>query len=130
MLDFPPVREFLALDDQRAALPIYDQEIIDEPAEPRRGEGEVHLDLGETEKETAAITDFNLLKVIGKGSFGKVCILHIHSLALHTTKLCVCVCMCVCVCVCIHRMCQDNFLPSLQPLALSLPNPPSPPSLS
>ena len=78
MLEFQPAREFLALDDQRAALPIYDQETIDEHPEPKRrsdGEeasGEGHMDLGGTEKETASITDFDLLKVIGKGSFGKV----------------------------------------------------------
>ena len=77
MLEFPPAREFLSLDDQRAALPIYDQEPIDEPPEPRRTSGEEArgeglMDLGGTEKETASITDFDLLKVIGKGSFGKV----------------------------------------------------------
>ena len=68
------MREFLSLDDRRAALPIYDQEPIDEPAEPRHGSGEEarDMDLGGTEKETASITDFDLLKVIGKGSFGKV----------------------------------------------------------
>ena len=77
MLEFQPAREFLSLDDQRAALPIYDLEPIDEPPEPRRGSdedtrGEGLMDLGGTEKETATITDFDLLKVIGKGSFGKV----------------------------------------------------------
>ncbi len=30
------------------------------------------MDLGGTEEETATISDFDLLKVIGKGSFGKV----------------------------------------------------------
>ena len=30
------------------------------------------MDLGDTEKETAKISDLDLLKVIGKGSFGKV----------------------------------------------------------
>ena len=77
------MREFLSLDDTRAALPIYDQEPIDEPVEPWAGggAGEGHMDLGDTEKETAIITDFNLLKVIGKGSFGKV-----SSAALDTMK--------------------------------------------
>ena len=74
-MDFPPAREFLSLDDQRAKLPIYDQETIDERPEPKmgpQGKGEGHMDLGGTEMETASIADFDLLKVIGKGSFGKV----------------------------------------------------------
>ena len=33
---------------------------------------ENRVDLGGTEKETAKISDLDLLKVIGKGSFGKV----------------------------------------------------------
>ncbi len=72
ILEFPPAREFLAIDDQRSALPIYDNETIDEPAE-RGGVAEAdRVELGEKENTTAQITDLDLLKVIGKGSFGKV----------------------------------------------------------
>lgn len=44
---------------------------------------ENRMDLGGTEKETAKISDLDLLKVIGKGSFGKVrregrdCVVHL-----------------------------------------------------
>ena len=73
-MEFQAARDFLSLDDQRAGLPLYDQEPIDEGQEPSTGaeSAENRLDLGETEREAAHITDFDLLKVIGKGSFGKV----------------------------------------------------------
>ena len=73
MLEYAPVREFLSLDDQRSTLPLYDREAIDDEDKMAGGNlPENRMDLGTTEKETATIVDFKLLKVIGKGSFGKV----------------------------------------------------------
>ena len=75
ILDWGPAREFLSIDDQRNVIPIYDNETIDEQLEAHLAEAgreENRVNLGETEKETAKITDLDLLKVIGKGSFGKV----------------------------------------------------------
>ena len=66
------MREFLSLDDQRSVIPIYDNEPIDEPLDVGGVEAENKVDLAGTEKEAATIVDFDLLKVIGKGSFGKV----------------------------------------------------------
>ena len=74
-MDFPPVRDFLSIDDQRQTFQIYDNEPIDETNDSgadSSGSDEFKMDLGGTEKETARISDFDLLKVIGKGSFGKV----------------------------------------------------------
>ncbi len=62
----------MAIDDQRSALPIYDNETIDEPAEGGGVAEADRVELGEKENTTAQITDLDLLKVIGKGSFGKV----------------------------------------------------------
>lgn len=64
------------MDNQRSTFEIFDNETIDEIADPgtdAAGSYENLMDLGGTEKETATISDFDLLKVIGKGSFGKVC---------------------------------------------------------
>lgn len=76
ILEWPPAREFLSIDDQRNVIPIYDNEPIDEQPEATVTEGdsgrENRVNLGSTEKETAKISDLDLLKVIGKGSFGKV----------------------------------------------------------
>ena len=73
ILEYEPVREFLCLDDQRGTLPLYDRETIDEDGGADGvSSDENRMDLGNTEKPSAQITDFKLLKVIGKGSFGKV----------------------------------------------------------
>ena len=73
ILDYPPAREFLSLNDPRGTFPLYDRETIDEQQGEATGDAaENRIDLAGTEKSTAQITDFKLLKVIGKGSFGKV----------------------------------------------------------
>ena len=75
MLEFTPVRDFLSVDDQRSTFEIFDNETIDEAADPASessGSDDNLIDLCGTEKEAATISDFDLLKVIGKGSFGKV----------------------------------------------------------
>ena len=55
-------------------IPIYDNEPIEEGAVATGDTTtwEKGMDLGRTEKETAKISDLDFLKVIGKGSFGKV----------------------------------------------------------
>ncbi len=68
ILEFPPVRVFLAIDDPRSGAPIYDYETIDEPADSGKAN---KVELGEKEYTTAEITDFDLLKVIRKGTFEK-----------------------------------------------------------
>ncbi len=73
-MDYQPVREFLSVDNQRVTFQIYDNETFDETNDSggdSSGSDE-KMDLGGTEQETAQIVDFDLLKVIGKGSFGKV----------------------------------------------------------
>ncbi len=72
ILKFPPVRVFLAIDDPRSGLPIYDYETIDEPADGGKMINVDKVELGEKENTTAKLTDLDLLKVIGKGTFGKV----------------------------------------------------------
>ena len=79
-MEFQPVRDFLSVDSQRSTFEIYDNETIDEtndPASDSSGSDDYIMDLGGTEKDTAEITDFDLLKVIGKGSFGKVRIINL-----------------------------------------------------
>ncbi len=65
VINYGPVREFLALDDLRSTLPVYDQKTVTDLVKDR-------MDLSGTERKLAKISDFELLKVIGKGSFGKV----------------------------------------------------------
>lgn len=63
------------MDNQRSTFEIYDNETIDETADQgtdSSGSEENLVDLCGTEQEAATIADFDLLKVIGKGSFGKV----------------------------------------------------------
>ncbi|XP_064406089.1 uncharacterized protein LOC135351084 isoform X2 [Halichondria panicea] len=67
ILEFLPVREFLAINDPRSALPIND-----EPVDEQRVQEADRVKLGEKEDTTAKITDLDLLKVIRKGTFVKV----------------------------------------------------------
>ncbi len=62
------------MDNPRATFEIFDNEVIDENNESGGesvSDDQFPVDLAGTEKDTAKITDFDLLKVIGKGSFGK-----------------------------------------------------------
>ncbi|XP_064406113.1 uncharacterized protein LOC135351103 isoform X2 [Halichondria panicea] len=67
ILEYLPVREFLAIDDPRSALPINDM-----PAAEQKVKEADRVELGKKEDTTAKITDLDLLKVIGKGTFVKV----------------------------------------------------------
>ena len=69
ILEYLPVREFLAIDDPRSALPINDM-----PAAEQKVKEADRVELGKKEDTTAKITDLDLLKVIGKGTFVKVSI--------------------------------------------------------
>jgi serum/glucocorticoid-regulated kinase 3 len=73
MMSFGPVRDFLSMDDMRA-VQVYNFEAVDES---NRIDSSISSDndkfnLGPSESINAKITDFDLLKVVGKGSFGKV----------------------------------------------------------
>ena len=75
ILEYTPVRDFLSLDNPRSTFEIFDNETIDENNESggdSSSDDQFPMDLAGTEKDSAKISDFNLLKVIGKGSFGKV----------------------------------------------------------
>ena len=67
------MRDFLSIKDQYSVIPIYHDEPIEEGAAADRDitTSKTRVDLGGPE-ETAKISDFDLLKVIGKGSFAKV----------------------------------------------------------
>ena len=69
--DHPATREFLSVDDQRSALPIYDQEEIDEPQNGDPGKGrdlkpETCMDLDLTDEEST------MHNIIEQSNFGKV----------------------------------------------------------
>ncbi|EDO37800.1 predicted protein, partial [Nematostella vectensis] len=66
-LDHPDVREFLSLDNPKNA------QANDEDEQPGSDDADVEkIDLGESNNPKAKPSDFLFLKVIGKGSFGKV----------------------------------------------------------
>lgn len=66
-------REFLTENPRVTQSKNYDEEPIESDSSANTGaESDNHMDLGATERSGATINDFFLLKVIGKGSFGKV----------------------------------------------------------
>ena len=73
MLKMQCVREFLSMDDLRA-VQVYDFDPVDDigGGDTLTDTDKDKVNLGPSERMTAKISDFELLKVVGKGSFGKV----------------------------------------------------------
>ncbi|KAJ8306134.1 hypothetical protein KUTeg_016679, partial [Tegillarca granosa] len=83
----PEVRSFLSLDSPKHAEESVDADTFDDP-DTMSGRDANPVNLGPSEKKSVKPSDFEFLKVIGKGSFGKVLLArHKHEERIYAIKV-------------------------------------------